>query len=169
MLDRPTLRPGETIAVELVEPDRYIKNRNCVAMVTSERLVFLKKRVIGAYYEIQYTDLADVQEVRHDYTYAIGRMVGGLALVAFSVAVVAFAAMGLVRGIGVVGIPATLGVGGLVAALGVKRRRIVFKCASRDLSWTSEAASVRATTKTTAAVREFFDSREIPTHGFQAR
>ena len=44
----------ESVVAQLVDPSVFIRHRNHVAMVTDQRLVFLKKKTVGAYYEIEY-------------------------------------------------------------------------------------------------------------------
>ena len=165
----PQLAKGESIVIELVPTDQreYVRNRNRVAAITESRLVYLRKKVLGAYYEIEYIDLDKVEELVHSRTFAFGAMLGGLILLILSLALAAAVVMGYVTGFIVVVFPIICGSLGVALVFGVRRRKIVFGCRDRDLVWVSAPLGFRKTAETAERVRALFEARGVRSSGFE--
>src|SRR6185503_17044295 len=92
----PKLAQGETVLIELLKPDQrvYLDNRNCVALVTSQRLIYVKKKMLGVYCELVDVPIESIREIRHRKCMAIGAAIGGVIIMAAGL-IVLFAGMTL--------------------------------------------------------------------------
>lgn len=155
------LLEGESIVAALVSPAEFIKHRNQVAYVTDRRLVFLKKKTLGAYYTVEYIPLSLCTQVSYKKTFATGSMIGGAFLAALGLIVFFFAVTGELRSIGAVvyGVP-LIGLGGAMV-FGVKRHSILFHCGGRTLKWISSPGSFKKRLPLLREVRDFAFQRGI--------
>lgn len=158
--------PGETVVAELSGVGDYIHHRNHVVCVTDRRLVFLKKKVVGAYYTIQYESLADCRKVRYARSLALAPMVGGLFLAAIGLLVFGFALSGDLKSLraAIFGIP-LLGVGAALV-FGVRRHKLWFDCGGQTLVWVSRAGEYRKKRAVVEQVHAFALERGIAVEEF---
>jgi len=161
------LLEGESIVAELVSPDKFIKHRNQVAYVTDQRLVFLKKKTIGAYYTIEYIPFSLCTQVSYKKTFAIGPMIGGAFLAAVGLMVLFFALTGELRSSGAVvyGVP-LIGLGGMLV-FGVKRHSLLFHCGERTLKWVSSPGGFKERLPLLREVRDYVFRRGILVTDFE--
>ncbi len=170
MSELPILQEGENLLVELVptDPRQYVRNRNRVAAITDRHLIFLKKRVFGAYYEIVYVALDDVLEIANGRSFAFAPMLGGLILVSTSAAVIILALLGQLTGPGVIFFPLTFGSLGVSLVFGLRRRRLTFRCKNGVYRWLSAPLRYRESAALVNRVRDVFAPRAVALHGFES-
>ena len=168
MSDLIQLGPNERIEIQLVPADEkeFLKHRNEVAAITNNRLVFLKRKVVGAYYSVEYIDLVNIHEVTHSKRFGIGGLIGGGLLVIMSILLLVFFFMGQLTGLGVVMFPLVFGGFGLSLIFGVKRRKLVFQSKDQAYSWVSGPRTYRKSRDTIKAVEKLFADRGVRTVGF---
>lgn len=161
MAEGVQLLEGESIVAELVSPAEFIKHRNQVAYVTDRRLIFLKKKTIGAYYTIEDISLSLCTQVSYKKTFAIGAMIGGAFLAAVGLMVLFFTLTGELRSFGAVvyGVP-LIGLGGALV-FGVKRHAILFHCGGRTLKWVSSPGDFKKRLPLLREVRDYLFRRGI--------
>ena len=161
------LLEGESVVAELVSPDEFIKHRNQVAYVTDRRLVFLKRKTIGAYYIVEYIPLSLCTQVSYKKTFAIGSMIGGALLAALGLLVLFFSLTGELRGFGAVvyGVP-LIGLGGALV-FGVKRHSILFHCGGRTFKWVSSPGGFKKRLPLLREVRDYAFQRGILVTDFE--
>ncbi|MHC4506131.1 MAG: hypothetical protein ACYTFI_22785 [Planctomycetota bacterium] len=161
----PDLADGEQVLLELVptNEESYLRNRNCVGLITDRNLYYIKKKILGQYWELVRISLDRVDGISHGRRFAVGAMLGGAVLVAISAAFLYYLLTGQEKGSGVFTIPTVLGLGGGSLAFGVKRRVIRFHTADATFVWTSPAMRFRATGHLADSVDEIFSKRGVKT------
>ena len=155
------LLEGESFIAELVSPDEFIKHRNQVAYLTNQRLIFLKKKTLGAYYTIEYIPLSLCTEISYKKTLAIGSMIGGAFLAALGLLVLFFTFTGELHSFGAAfyGVP-LIGLGGALV-FGVKRHSILFHCSGRTLKWISSPGGFKKRLTLLREIRDYAFQRGI--------
>ena len=168
------LSEGEEVVANLIpeNTERLYYHRGQVAGVTQQRLLFvLPRRAIASkaldkYYSIESILLSDVREVSHKKSIALGGMVVGLILIGLAIFVAYAGVTGQIIGPGVVFIPLVAVSAGFSLALGVRRRVITFSTIFGYLCWQSGPLEVKKTGVAASSIRELFDARQVPAHGF---
>ena len=167
MSQQVELNEGEGVVSLLADPDQFVKHRNQVAGVTDQRLIFLKKRTLGAYYEVEYLPISDWLGLRYQKKLAVGAMIGGALLTLLGLTVVVLAARGELESIK----PIIYGLGMVVVGVslifGVKRHNLVFECRGRTLRWISASGTFKQRKQAIELLVEFAKSRGVPVSGIE--
>jgi len=127
----------------LVHPDEYRKSPNQVATLSTERILFVKRKELSFKpFELVYFPVADCSAIAYEMKYAVFRMIFGGLLVAL---IVLFFLTGLVPAgtsvpIGLIGLAAIIGVN---LVIGVKRHKLTFVVQGRKLNWHSKAGDFK--------------------------
>jgi len=107
--------------------EAYLRNRNNVSLLTTRRLVYIKKRLVGQYWELVDVPRDHIAKVELGKKLALGGLVAGIGAVLLALLVLY---SGLVTkqmsGLGVATIPPILGIPGIILVLGAIRKTVDF-------------------------------------------
>ncbi len=145
----------------LVLPEDYVKNPNQIARVSSQRIIFIKRKEFSlSPFELIELPVSACSAVSYEQKLALARMVAGIALVAL---VVTFFLMGEVEAgtyvpVGLLGLAVVIGIS---LALGVKRHRLVFTVGGKKFKWQSKAGDFKYKTASVERVLGFARERGL--------
>src|SRR5262245_51130300 len=153
----------------LIFPQDYLHELNQVAGVTSESIVFLKRKFVSTSgWELVKFPLRDCFEVQYEEEIPISRIIGGILVCALIAAILVFLVIGwndLDAGTKVpIGALAIAGFYGVRLALGGRRHRLKFKMNDGGtLSWKSRAGERKIMKVSVDAIVEFARSKGLLT------
>jgi len=153
----------------LILPADYLHELNQVAGVTSESIVFLKRKFVSsAGWELVKYPLRDCSEVHYEKELPLSRIVGGVLVCALIIAIVALlfiygADLEANTRIPLLALAAA-GAYGVKAAFGGRRHRLKFKMIDGStLSWKSRAGERELMRDSVSAIVEFARSKGLAT------
>ena len=125
----PAIESGEKIEVQFipVNDESFLRNRNNVAFLSNKRLVYIKKKVLGEYWELVDISRDKVRSVSLGSKFALGGMILGAGAILIALVVLYYGVVAKqMSGIGVLTIPPIFGIPGIIAVLGAIRKTVDF-------------------------------------------
>ena len=147
-----TQGPQETFITRFIEEWDYPKSVNRVASVTSEKILFIKRKELAMVpYELQYFRMSDCKSITYEIKWAVGPMLFGaflLLVFCFIIWGLGFSDTGISSGtrIPVIGVFVLLPVYAIRLLIGVKRHLITFVMNDKKLKWISKGGDFKLKT-----------------------
>jgi hypothetical protein len=159
----------ETNVGTLIFPQGYLHELNQVAGVTTDSIIFLKRKFVSSSgFELVKYPLRDCFEVQYEDELPIARIIAGILVCALIVAILVFLVIywnDLDAGTKVpIGALAFAGLYGVTLILGARRHRLKFKMNDGStLSWKSRAGERKLMSPVVDAIVEFARSKGLLT------
>jgi len=157
---------SEEWVATLLHPDEYAANVNNVATVTTDKIVYIKRKELALkpFERLEYP-IAECTAITYKKHYAIGSFVAGLAAILLVLGIVwGFAVYGanLQPGTRVsIGAVLAVAVFGAFRVSGIKRHRLTFKVGSSEVRWQSRAGEFKSKEVSVQKVAAFAEEKGL--------